>query len=311
MGVVVKAVRNGTRRTVAVKLLLERGEPALVHRFAREARLLGQVRHPNVTRVLEAGEVGGVPFIVTEYLDGGNLRDLLRAQSQVPVARATRVMIDCLKGLAACHRGGIVHRDVKPENILFGVGGRVKIADLGLAKDGCSVDITQSGELTGTLRYMAPEQLQRGEASPASDVFAMGVVGYEMLAGRHPFANATFRDLVVARCHIPPPPLREVAPHVPAPLAAVIDAALAKDASARPASAEEMLAWLRRAIASPGTIPARASVSGGASALRWVLQAIGRHGLLGTAACSVALAGALSLAVATMLGAATAVHAAA
>lgn len=255
MGMVVQAVQKSTRQTVAVKFLL-RQTPELLERFLGEGRLLSQVRHPNVMWVFEVGNIAGHPYLVTECLEGGNLRQALDAGGLAP-DRSPQVIGDILKGVAALHRAGIVHRDLKPENILFTADGRAKIADLGIARDAASPGLTKTGALIGTPLYMAPEQLAGELASTSTDVYAVGLIGYEILRGRHPFAAPNFGEVMRRQFEERPEPL-------PAgtPCARAVLRALEKRPDARPPSAEAMLELARETSAEAIEPPRRPRPSG-------------------------------------------------
>ena len=165
------------------------------------------------------------------------------------VGAATAIALDVLEGLAACHDAGIVHRDVKPENILLDAEGRAKLADLGLACSDETTAITRTGAMLGTPRYMAPEQLLGEGADESSDLYAVALILHEMLTGQLPYPQRALGDLLEARLAGPPPPLRVRAPHVPPALAAVVDECLAAPREQRVRSATLLAAEIRRAVA--------------------------------------------------------------
>ncbi|MGY1773393.1 Stk1 family PASTA domain-containing Ser/Thr kinase [Blastococcus sp. SYSU D00813] len=191
-------------RTVAVKVMAEHlmHDPSFVDRFTREARAAAMLSHPNVVSVSDQGSDQGLVFLVMELVRGRTLRDLLQARGRLTVGEAFAVLEPVLSGLAAAHRAGIVHRDIKPENVLIGHDGVVKVADFGLARAVAGTGQTShtGGVLIGTVAYLSPEQLERGKADARSDVYAAGIVLFEMLTGHPPFGGDT--PLAVAYQHV-------------------------------------------------------------------------------------------------------------
>jgi serine/threonine-protein kinase len=249
-------------RRVAVKVM----HPALaddeefVARFIREARAAAALSHPNVVAVFDQGTDDGVVFLVMEYVHGHTLRDVLRSHGRLGVADALAVLEPVLAALSAAHDAGLVHRDVKPENVLISSDGRVKVADFGLARAvaGTSQTATTSGLLIGTVAYLAPEQVEHGTADARTDVYAAGVVLYELLTGSPPFPAET--PLAVAYRHVHedvPAPSRRVS-GVPAQLDALVAAATERDPDERPADASELLdrlARVRGRVGRSGRVP--------------------------------------------------------
>jgi eukaryotic-like serine/threonine-protein kinase len=236
-------------REVAVKLL---GEALATDRLAalrlrREARAAGRLVHPGIARVLDLGEDGGRPYLVMELLRGESLAARLARLGPLAPAEAVRVVAAAADALEAAHRAGIVHRDVKPGNVFVTSGGDVKLLDFGIASAAGDTAVT-GGVLLGTAAYLAPERVLGHHATPAADVYALGVLLYELLAGRPPFAGDIGTALAMAHVHAHPAPLRSVAPRVPPALAAACEHALAKDPAARPPSAAALAALLRAAV---------------------------------------------------------------
>ncbi len=216
MSTVYAATDLRLHRTVAVKVMAEHlaHDPTFVDRFTREARAAAMLSHPNVVSVSDQGSDQGLVFLVMELVRGRTLRDLLQARGRLTVAEAFAVLEPVLSGLTAAHRAGIVHRDIKPENVLIGADGVVKVADFGLARalTGTGQTSHTGGVLIGTVAYLSPEQLERGKADARSDVYAAGVVLYEMLTGHPPYGGDT--PLAVAYQHVHhdmPRPSEEVA----------------------------------------------------------------------------------------------------
>ena len=240
-------------RPVAVKLLREDAASNLAvrRRFEAEAKAAAGLVHPNIVQVYDSGEDFGVPFIVMEKLPGRSLRDDIRTR-RLSVAEATGVAVQVLAALEAAHRGGLMHRDIKPGNVLYSGGDRWKVADFGIAKSlqPSDADETMTGLVIGTPAYLPPERLLGGDATPGGDVYAVGVILYEALSGRRPF-GPTDRAGWVSAPSSPPTPLGHLRPDVPEALSAAIERSLSRDPSHRFASAEEMADAIR-----PGGTPA-------------------------------------------------------
>jgi serine/threonine protein kinase len=266
MGEVYRARDGRLGREVAVKVLPgELSSPARARRFEREARAAGALNHPNVLTVYDVGSHNGTPYLVTELLEGSTLRDRMRT-SPLPARKAVEVATQLARGLAAVHEKGIVHRDLKPENVFVGQDGRAKILDFGLAhvtgSDGIGLDedtvtspekLTGSGVLVGTIGYMSPEQARGHAADARSDVFALGAVLYEMLAGRRPFEGATASDTLAAILREDPKPLDTGALGLPASLDALVSRCLEKDPEQRFQSARDLAFALEAAARDAGS----------------------------------------------------------
>jgi len=241
MGVVYKAEDTALQRTVALKFLppeLTRDAEAK-QRFLHEARAAARLDHPNICTVYEVGESDGQLFLAMACYDGMTLREKLKA-GPLPWAEAAALAMQAAAGLSEAHAHGIVHRDIKPANLFLTAKGQVKILDFGLAKlTGASV-LTQTGTTVGTAHYMSPEQA-RGEAVDArSDLWSLGVVLYELVAGRPPFRGEYAQAVIYGILNEAPPPVTEFAPDVPPALQGVVAKCLAKDPAARPAAAGEL-----------------------------------------------------------------------
>ena len=244
MAEVYAATDRRLRREVAIKLLLPAmaARPDVCRRFEAEARAAASLTHPNAVAVFDTGEHDGAPYIVMERLPGETLADRLTAGPADP-DRVRRLAHDVLGALSAAHAAGIVHRDVKPGNILLTPDGSAKIADFGIATS-LDADPTSASHLIGTPAYLAPERLDGAPASPRSDIYSLGVVLYEALAGAKPFAG----DVQVAVAHAiherAHRPLTDARPDVDAGLAGVVEQAMARDPEARFPSAAAMAAAL-------------------------------------------------------------------
>jgi len=236
-------------RRVAVKLLSERvaGDDPLRRRFLRESRLAARLSHPNVVSVYDAGEDGGVPYIVMEYVEGETVADLLRRRGRLSPDEAVEIVVQACAGLEHAHRAGLVHRDVKPQNLLVTAEGTVKVADFGIARASESTRLTEAGTVLGTAAYLAPEQAAGGEITPATDVYSLGAVLYELLTGRPPYVVESLADLAVPRR---PPSVDGLPPE----LGRAVLHALAPDPADRPASAAGFAGELRTTLEAP-TVP--------------------------------------------------------
>ncbi len=248
MSTVYAATDLRLHRTVAVKVMAEHlaHDPTFVDRFTREARAAAMLSHPHVVSVSDQGADQGLVFLVMELVRGRTLRDLLQARGRLTVAEAFAVLEPVLAGLSAAHRAGIVHRDVKPENVLIGHDGTVKVADFGLARalTGTGQTSHTGGVLIGTVAYLSPEQLERGRADARSDVYAAGLVLFEMLTGHPPYGGDT--PLAVAYQHVHhdvPLPSSEV-PTVPWQVDELVKRTTRRDPAVRPLDAGAFLADL-------------------------------------------------------------------
>ncbi len=243
MGDVYRATDGLLGRTVAVKVLAERhSRNADVRaRFTREARAAARLSaHPNVVTVFDVGEHDGQPFIVMEYLDGGSVHDRARAEPIAP-GRAVEWLRQAASGLDAAHAQGIVHRDVKPANLLLDDEDRVHVTDFGIASAAGFDTLTLPGTVLGTAGYLSPEQARGETATAASDRYALGVVAYELLTGQRPYAAETPVTEAFAHLNAPIPSAAQVAPALPRGVDAVFQRALAKAPDARPTSAGELV----------------------------------------------------------------------
>jgi serine/threonine protein kinase len=272
MGAVYAALDTRLNRRLALKVMLPRyaADPSAKERFLREARAAAQITHDNVVTVYEADERDGVPYIAMQFLEGYPLDEYLRKKGSPSLPQIIRIGRETAAGLAAAHKLGLVHRDVKPGNLwLEAPHGRVKVLDFGLAKPlDAEVELTKSGAVVGTPAYMSPEQARGQKVDHRSDLFSLGAVLYRLGTGRLPFEGPTTMSVLMALGTEEPVPVRELNPAVPAPLAAVIHQLLAKKPGDRPASADEVVKRLRAiangtAVAAPlaEPVPEARSVS--------------------------------------------------
>jgi len=255
MGEVWKGQDTRSGREVAIKVLSPEAvsDSDRMRRFAMEANATSALDHPNILAVYEVGQSEAGPYIVTEYVDGETVRSLLMS-GPLPLARALDIAAQAAEGVANAHGAGVIHRDLKPENLMVRRDGSVKILDFGLAKllrpgessSGIAVEgLTAAGMVIGTAGYLSPEQLRGDKASERSDVFALGVVLYEMATGENPFRRNNAVDTFTAILRDDPPPLDPKLGPVPVELPLAIGKALAKKAEERYPSARELATDLR------------------------------------------------------------------
>ncbi|MEA2210452.1 MAG: eukaryotic-like serine/threonine-protein kinase [Solirubrobacteraceae bacterium] len=256
MGTVSLAEDTILGRQVALKRVHRAAGDSGPLRLRREALLGASMSHPNLVSIYDVDETeDGDLVIVMEYVEGETLRDALARDGGLGSAEALRILTGAAAGLDAIHAQGIVHRDVKPANVLLGRNGDVKIADLGIAAVPDRTQITTSGSILGSLGYMAPEQMREAEATPAIDIYALAAVAYEALSGQKARREPNPVALAYAMDNKPPPDLREVWPQAPAAAAELLTRAMDRDPARRPRSAGELVARLKRALESPPTTP--------------------------------------------------------
>jgi eukaryotic-like serine/threonine-protein kinase len=236
-------------RQVAIKRLAKNlaANDEFKQRFVREARLAARLSHPNIVAVYDVGEDDGLPFIVMEYVAGETLADLLRRRGRLEPDEAVALALQACAGLETAHEAGLVHRDVKPQNLLVTPGGTVKIADFGIARSLDGTQLTQAGTVLGTAAYLAPEQAVGETVTASADVYALGAVLYELLTGRPPYVAASLAELAARQREGTIAPVRELAPEVPAATEDAVMHALARDPEYRPASAAALAEELRPA----------------------------------------------------------------
>jgi serine/threonine-protein kinase len=249
MGEVYRGVHAKLGRVAAVKVLnpAARREQGFVERFFNEARIQESLHHPNIAAVYDFTEVQGQPCIIMEYVDGDTLCDRVRPYGPLPTGEALRIFSSLADAIAYVHSHGVIHRDIKSNNVKIGTQGQVKLLDFGIAKGGASPALTQTGNVIGTIEYLSPEQLSTGHADERSDIWALGVLLYEMLTGRVPFQAPTIGALCAQISNAEYPPLRQLNPSAPADVANVVSRCLKKNAAERYQSAAMLLADVRRA----------------------------------------------------------------
>ena len=250
MGVVFRAVHDDGR-TVALKVLRDElaADQAFRTRLAREARAAAEVDHPNLAPVLEAGEADGRLYLAVRYVDGRSLAERLAARGPLPVPDLVRLATEVGAGLDALHRRGITHRDVKPHNILLAADGTAVLGDFGLAKSRAWTVLTRPGQVLGTLDYLAPELIRGEPAGPLSDLYALGCVLYECLAGAPPFAGRGVLRIGMAHLEEEPGDPAAGRADVPPAVSWTVRQALAKDPARRPTGAGALARMLRLAAA--------------------------------------------------------------
>src|SRR3954464_6894920 len=255
MSSVYKARDRLLERNVARKVLQPHysDDAEYVERFRREARSVAQLSHPHIVTVIDRGEDGGQQFIVFEFIDGENLKQLIGRIGPLPVRRAVELALEIADALAFAHDHGLVHRDVKPQNVLLTPDGDAKVTDFGIAR---SLDVeegvTQTGTVLGTSNYLSPEQASGQPVTPATDVYSLGIVLYELLTGDVPFPGENFVAVAMKHINEEPPSLLERRPDVPMRLAAAIDRALANDPGQRPPTRQAFCSELKTCLAELG-----------------------------------------------------------
>src|SRR5579859_7018238 len=238
MATVQLALDERLERHVAVKLLAEHlaDDPTFVSRFRREALAAARLVHPNIVQVFDSGfdESAHQHFIVMEHVSGSSCAELLRDRGHLDVEQAVDIVAQACRGLDYAHRNGVVHRDVKPGNLLVSESGVVKLADFGIARATGQSSITQVGSVLGTAAYLSPEQARGEEAGPQADLYSLGVVTYQLLSGRLPYEANSLSELALKQQRESPLPLQQLNPRVPPELGAAVLGALAIDKVERP-----------------------------------------------------------------------------
>ena len=244
-------------RDVALKLLHRRfaEDPGFVERFRREAQAAASLQHPNVVSVFDRGSFENTYYIAMEYLQGRTLKRLIREDAPLEVHRAIDITVQMLKAARFAHRRGVIHRDLKPHNVIVDDGDHVKVTDFGIARAGAS-DMTETGSIMGTAQYLSPEQAQGHAVSAPSDLYSVAIVLYEMLTGRVPFDGESPVSIALKHVSETPVPPSQINPEVPSALEQVVLWALNKDPADRPADADQFIAALeqvREALSTPAS----------------------------------------------------------
>ena len=269
-------------RQVAIKILFPEFavDPNFVERFRREAQAAANLSHPNIVNVYDWGKYEGTYFIAMEYVQGRSLAEILKTNKQLTPTQSAEIASEVAAALGFAHEAGLAHRDIKPANIMIGANGQVKVADFGIARAmgaGAEANLTQAGSVMGTASYFSPEQAQGAQPDPRSDLYSLGIVMYEMVAGRPPFTGENPVAIAYKQVHDKPTPLNQLVDEMPRPFEAIVAKLLAKDPKLRYPSAHALRDDLRRfrngeqvqalvaAAARPGT-PAAGLDHGGMAA---------------------------------------------
>jgi serine/threonine protein kinase len=254
MGTVYKALDSSRNRYVALKVLSPflQANPEFLKRFQREADAAARLRHPNIIKVYETGQIGGHSFIAMEYMDGGSLHNRLQKGRPLDQNTVINIVSQIASALDYAHSHGVIHRDLKPSNILFARDGRAVLSDFGIAKTIDSSWFTEPGTILGTPYYMSPEQAKGlSEVDHRSDIYSLGALCYEMLTGSVPFERTTSHAVLHAHIYEAPRPLRQINPRIPRSVEEVILRALEKDPRARYQTASELATNLRASFLAP------------------------------------------------------------
>src|SRR5436190_21939052 len=268
-------------RSVAIKMLDERHsqDEQSVERFRREAKNAAGLSHPNIVSIYDRGQAEGTYYIAMEYLEGRTLKELLVTRRPTPIAVAIDYARQILSALGFAHRHGIVHRDIKPHNVVVAPDGRLKVTDFGIARSGTS-QMTETGSIIGTAQYLSPEQAKGAPVTPASDIYSVGIVLYEMLTGSVPFTGDTPLEIAMKHLSATPMPPSEIRHDVPHELDSIVLRALAKNPEDRYQGSDEMDADLARAArgqaVAPETEEAATQVLRGAGAVTQATEVIRR-----------------------------------
>ncbi len=252
MGEVWEGYDESLARPVAVKVLKSEfaGDAGFLERFRTEARNSAALSHPNIAQLFDYGEQSGAGYLVMELVVGEPLSDLLEREPVLPARRLLPILAQTARGLHAAHEAGVVHRDVKPGNVLLGRGGRVKLTDFGVSLARNQMTMTATGMVMGTAQYLSPEQAVGRPATPLSDLYSVGIIAYEALVGHRPFTGPTAVDIAVAHVNTPVPPMPAT---IDKQLTALVMSLLSKDPAQRPQSGEELAERLDQLV--PRTPP--------------------------------------------------------
>ena len=256
MGVVYRAVHQRLGQARAIKILpaAYAHDETFVQRFEREARLASELRHPNIVMIFDIAEERGTNYIVMELLDGRSLHEVIRQDGPLPLDRAIGMLGQLAEALDFAHARGVVHRDIKPGNALVGANDHVTLVDFGIARAAEGTRLTEANSRIGTAEYMAPETITVGETGPGTDLYALGVIAYEMLTGRVPFTGVSSQTIMYAQIHTPPPPPRSIRTDLAPAVEGVVLRQLDKDPSRRYSTGQAFVRALyaaRSGIADP------------------------------------------------------------
>lgn len=263
--VVYRARQIGTERDVALKVFDELDDAGKLARFRREAVAAARVDDPRIVTVYESGDVDGVPFIAMRLVPGPSLAELVARFGALPASRAVMILDDVASAVDAAHEHGLVHRDIKPANVLLDLDDRAYLSDFGVAQMDDLPGLTRRGDWLGTVEYISPEQAAGHTATAASDIYAFGVLAFEVLCGRPPFVHRQASAVLIAHVREHPPSALSVNPHLPEDIDDALAPALAKDPHDRPERARDVMDSLRGALAgwtAPAPAHARTLIAG-------------------------------------------------
>src|SRR5215210_6853276 len=254
MSSVFKARDSLLERPVALKILHEHyvTDADYVERFRREARAVAQLAHPNIVTVIDRGEEGGRQFIVFEYVEGENLKQVVTRAGALPVREAVDLGLQIARALGYAHHRGIVHRDVKPQNVILNEDGRAKVTDFGIARSLDVDGVTRTGTVLGTSNYIAPEQASGQQVNALTDVYSLGCVLFELLTGDVPFEGENFVSVALKHVNEPPPRVIDRRHDVPLRLSNAVERAMAKEPRDRFASMDDFVAEVEACVAELG-----------------------------------------------------------
>ena len=260
MGAVYQALDIELNRTIALKVIRPdlAGNQSIIDRFKQELILATQVTHKNVVRIYDLGEAEGMKFITMEFVEGQDLRSLIHEQTKLSAEEAVDIMQQVCRALEAAHAVGVIHRDLKPQNIMRDNNGRVVVMDFGLARTLGGDGMTQSGALVGTMEYMSPEQALAQELDQRSDIFSLGVIFYELLSGAIPFRADSALASLIKRTQERVVPVSDLDATIPAPISAIVSRCLEREVDVRYQSANELLGR-------PGSMAGQTSAEPGAA----------------------------------------------
>ncbi len=250
MAIVYRAIDNRTGHSVAIKVLRPEfsQDEEFLNRFQREAEAASKVSHHNIVNLLDVGMDGDSRYLVMEYVQGKTLKEVIRQKGKLPYTTAVQIAIRILSALQHTHRNGIIHRDIKPQNILVQSEGHIKVADFGIARMANSSTLTKGDSVMGSVHYFSPEQAAGENVAETSDIYSVGVVMYEMLTGQVPFDGDSPVAVAMQHLHNAPRPISELSPDVPAAVAHVVSVAMEKEPRYRYQSALEMATDLKKAL---------------------------------------------------------------
>jgi len=257
MGVVYRALHVGLNKPVAIKFLpanLRIGDKEALERFLREIRACTDLNHPNIIRIYDTGEMNGQPYYVMEMVEGRTFKTLLMEEGPRPAIQVLEILVQILDALQFCHERGMVHRDIKPHNLMIDDSSRVTLMDFGLVKSVNRTIITLSGKIVGSPHYVSPELIEGHAAGPRSDLFSLGAVAYELLTGQRAFPGSSLKEIGNAILYSQPPSIREVQRIDAALENYVMTGLLAKSPEARYGSAAEALTDAERILAGRSTV---------------------------------------------------------